>query len=496
MMRRRGSYLIWFSLLFLLGALVLLVLQLVSFSRVRTNFPQGLVIAGVPVGGLDRLGASQRLLAAYTTPVEMHYGEAVIQIEPGVVEFELDIESMLAAADLQRTDQSFWLGFGDYLLGQQSSPEPVPLRASYSEERLRTYLEGEIKPRYDQPALSPRPAVGTVNFIPGLPGTTLDVDGAVTLIEGALFSTSARTVDLPLARTSPPRLSFDNVGVLLRQTIDVYEFDGLVGVYLLDLQTAQETHFAYQQGEYLSVQPDVAFTAASIIKIPIMVSVFERIDGATADSETINLLEGMIIRSGNDPADWVMQRVIDNTFGPLEVSADMQTLGLENTFLAGHFYFGAPLLQAFETPANSRLDVNTDPDRYNQTTTSDIGMLLADIYQCAQNGGGSLAAIWGTAISQQECQTMINYLVRDKLPSLLTAGLPEGTQIAHKHGWITNGAGTINTIGDAGIIYTPGGNYVMVVFLYHPVQLVWEASNELVTKLSESVFNYYNLPQQ
>ena len=494
-MRRRGSYLIWISLLFLLAALVLTVLQLVQFSRVRTNFPQGLVIADVPVGGLDRQEAAERLLSVYTTPVELHYADAVIQVEPGVVEFALDIESMLAAADLQRTEQSFWLGFGDYLLGRQSSPEAVPLRATYSEGRLRTYLEGEVKSRYDQPAQSPRPAVGTVNFIPGVPGTTLDVDGAVTIIERALFSTSQRTVELPLARTAPPRLSFDNIEVLLRQTIDSYGFDGLAGVYLLDLQTAQETHFAYQQGEYFSIQPDVAFTAASIVKIPIMVSIFSRIDSANADSETIRLLEQMIELSGNDPADWVMQRVIDNTLGPLQVTADMELLGLANTFLAGHFYIGAPLLQAFQTPGNSRLDINTNPDPYNQTSTSDIGMLLTDIYECAQTGGGTLVAVWGNAITQQECQTMITYLVRNKLPSLLTAGLPEGTQIAHKHGWVSYD-GLINTIGDAGIIYTPGGNYVMAVFLYHPVQLVWDPSNELIAKLSESVYNYYNLPQQ
>lgn len=494
--RRRGPSLIWLSMLFLLSALVLTTLQLVRYSRIRTNFPAGLVIAGVPVGGLDRQQAAARLLEVYTTPIELHYGEAVIQMEPGVVEFSLDIESMLAAADLQRTEQSFWGGFRDFLLGQQTAPAAVPLRATYSEERLRAYLSLEISSRYDQPALSPRPAVGTVSFIPGVPGTTLDVDGAITQIERALFSTTQRVVELPLARLPPPRLSFDNVGVLLRQTVDTHDFDGLVGVYLLDLQTAQEIHFVYQQGEYLSVQPDVAFTAASLIKIPILVSVFQRVDLNSADTETIRLLEQMIERSGNDPADWVMQRVIDPTLGPLFVTEDMRQLGLQSTFLAGHFYVGAPLLQAFETPANTRLDVNTNPDPYNQTTPSEIGMLLADIYQCARNGGGALRAVWGDSITPEECQTMINYLVRNKLPSLLTAGLPEGTQIAHKHGWVTNGVGVINTIGDAGIIYTPGGNYVMVVFLYHPVQLVWEPSNELVARLSESVYNYYNVPQQ
>jgi beta-lactamase class A len=78
---------------------------------------------------------------------------------------------------------------------------------------------------------------------------------------------------------------------------------------------------------------------------------------------------------------------------------------------------------------------------------------------------------------------------------LLTAGLPEATQIAHKHGWVTVN-GIINTIGDAGIIYSPGGNYIMVVFLYNPDQLIWEPSAALVSELSRAAYNYYNLPQQ
>ncbi len=492
--RRGSSFLTWISLLFFLAALVLTVLQLVRYSRIRANFPDGLVIAGVPVGGLDRQAAAERLLEVYATPVELRYSDAVIHLSPAVVGFELDMESMLAAADLQRVEQSFWSGFWDYLLGRQPRPDPVPLRASYSEERLRAYLTREIMPRYDQPATSARPAVGTVNFLPGTPGTALNVDEAVGLIENALFSTSQRSVDLPLVRTAPPRLPFNNLAVLLQQTIDLSGFEGLASVYLLDLQTAQEIHFAYRQGEYLSVQPDVAFSGTSIIKIPIMVSIFKRI-GENPDPEIIKLLEEMIELSGNDPADWLMQRVIDPNLGPLEVTEDMRQLGLENTFMAGYFYFGAPLLVAFETPANQRLDINTDPDLYSQTTTSDIGMLLADIYQCAQNGGGALIAVWGEAITQQECQSMITYLIRNKLPVLLTAGLPEGTQIAHKHGWITDGTGVIRTMGDAGIIYTPGGNYVMVVFLYDPVQLIWEEASGLIARLSQSVYNYYNLPQ-
>jgi beta-lactamase class A len=490
----RSPFLTWLSLVFILAALILTVLQLVAYSRARTRFPRGLVIAGVPVGGLDRQETANRLLEVYSVPVTLHYGEQVILLPPSVVGFELNMEAMLAAADLERVEQGFWPGFLDYLMGRRPPAASVPLTATYAEDRLRTYLQSEISPRYDKPATSPQPVVGTVNFIPGIPGTSLNEDESVALIEAALFSTTNRSVILPLVRTLPPKLGFENLRFFIAQSVDRAAFDGLVGVYLLDLQTAEEVHFVYEQGDFLSTEPDVAFTAASIIKIPIMVSIFERV-GDGVDAETIALLENMIELSGNDPADWVMERVIDPTLGPLFVTEDMQNLGLANTFLAGHFYLGAPLLVAYETPANQRVDVNTNPDLYNQTTPSDMGILLADIYQCAQDNGGALIAVSEGSVTQQECQAMISYLTRNRIGVLLEAGAPEGTQIAHKHGWVTNTAGIINTIGDAGIVYTPGGNYVMVVFLYHPDQLVWEPASELIAEISRAVYNYYNLEQ-
>jgi beta-lactamase class A len=190
-----------------------------------------------------------------------------------------------------------------------------------------------------------------------------------------------------------------------------------------------------------------------------------------------------------------MDLIIDPERAPLEVSDNMKALGLENTFLAGYFSLGSPLLEKFDTPANTRADINTDPDPYSQTTAADIGMLLEDIYQCAQTHGGAFNAVFPGEITQAECQTMITLLINNKLPSLLTAGIPEGTQIAHKHGWVSTN-GIINTIGDAGIIYTPGGNFVLVVFLNHPDQLVWEPASKLISELSRAVYNYYNIPQQ
>ena len=481
------------SVLLILVAIILTIFQLLQYSRVRAYLPSGLKIANVDVGGLDRTQAAQQLSEVYSVPVEMRYKGEAIHLNPDVVDFQLDIESMLAAADLERTEQPFWEGFIDFLWGRTTVPQEVPLRASYSEARLRDYLD-DIALRYDQPAIAATPIQGSVNFEAGIPGTALDPDGSVLLIENSLFSINNRILNLPLKRIEPSRPVFENLEILLKQTIDSSEFEGLAGIYLQDLKTNKELHFAYQNGEDLPVNPDIAFTASSIIKVPIMVSSFRRIDD-TSDTETMKLMEDVITKSGNESADWLMDREIDPTRGPLFVSDDMLELGLENTFLAGYFTLGSPLLAVVESPANQRTDISTDPDPYNQTTPSDMGMLLEDIYQCSKEGGSALIAAFPSEITQQECQHMNTLLINNRLPLLLTAGLPEGTQIAHKHGWVTTN-GVINTIGDAGIVYTLGGDYVLVVFLHNPEQLIWDPASLLVAELSRAVYNYYNLPGQ
>ena len=152
--------------------------------------PHGLTVAGVPIGGLDSQQAAERLLQAYAYPVEVHYGDAIIQIKPSTASFELDLETMLAAADLTRTGGDFWSGFWEYLWNRDPAAEAVPLRATIAEDRLRNYLQAEIAPRYDHPAAPAQPVPGTTSFTPGEPGQTLDVDRAVPLIEDALKQVS------------------------------------------------------------------------------------------------------------------------------------------------------------------------------------------------------------------------------------------------------------------------------------------------------------------
>ncbi len=467
-------------------------MQLISYSRIRSNFPKGLTIAGVPVGGLERQAAAQRLLVTFSTPVELRYNEGIIQIKPNVAGFELDLEGMLTAADLQRTSQPFWTGFWDYLWNQTIPTTEVPLKANVIQDRLRSYLQTEIAARYDTPPTPPIPIPGSTSFLPGKPGSELDIDRTVQIIETALRSPINRTINLSFENTSAPRPSFKNLEILLQQIITLNKFDGIVDIYVEDLQNNETIHFGYQNGTILPVEPDIAFSAESTIKIPIMVSIFRRVD-EPAPAGILNQIGLMIEQSGNDPADNLMEAVMAEGVAPLEVTQDMQMLGLQNTFLGA--YMAKPIfLQRINTPANDRVDIDTDPDPFSQTTPLDIGQLLGDIYTCSESGGGALMAAFPGKITQTECQQMVEFLANNQTVAiLLQAGLPEATTIAHKHAYATEADGLIHTMGDSGIIYTPGGNYIMSVFLHDPVQVVWDPSNRMVAELSQAVYNYFNV---
>lgn len=485
------------SIAFLSIAIVITVAALIGYSRTRNNYPAGMTIGGVPVGGVNPQVASERVLQVYSSPVEVRYGEAVIHVDPAVVGFELNMESMIAAADLARTGGSFWGGFWDYLWNRTPEPVEIPLSATLAEDRLVAYLQDEISARYDEPPTSAQPIPGSTTFTPGAPGRVLDIPRAVRLIEDTLRSPNNRSVALSFRESAPARPTIQNLEILLQQNILVSGFDGVIGVYLVDLQNGQDIHFAMDRGELISVNPDVAFTSSSTVKIPIMVSYFIKYGSAALDENISNLILDMIRKSENPPADRLMTD-LDSFRGPLVVTEDMKRIGLENTFLAGYFCSAeapCPLLQRISTPANQRTDVNTDPDVFNQTTPSDTGMLLADIYQCAESGGGALVAAYPQTINSKICQRMIDFLAADKIGVLIEAGVPEGTRVAHKHGWISEpSSGVIKNISDAAIVYTPGGNYVLVIYAYHPVQTVWEPVSTLFAQLSQTVYNFYNLP--
>ncbi len=416
----------------------------------------------------------------------------VFQASPADLGFNLDLDGMLSAANQEQTD-IYLAG----LLGLSSrrflcpGGHPAQLQPGRSQvarlfiragsaalqcsgnSRLRLtrvcWISSPVKAA--QPWMS-KPSVG--------------------LIQKAGLSLDHRSIDLPTTSTPPLPASIQNLEIFLKQTIRLSNYDGIAGVFLSDLQSNQEFTFVLNHGSEVDKPEAVSFTGASTIKIPIMISVMRRVP-ETPDAATVSRLEQMIAFSNNAASDWLMKNLLDPVRGPLKVTEDMQSLGLQNTFLAGFFALGSPLLQRYITPGNSRTDLSTQPDLYNQANPAEIGRLLKGIYQCAEKGQGELVTAFPGEITQSKCQVMVKYLKMDRMPYMIQYGLPDGTVTAHKHGWVSDAQNIIHDMSDAAIVYTPYGDYVLTIYLNKPDLLVFDDGNKLVGDLSKVVYNYFKV---
>lgn len=490
-MRKNGPNLLRLaSAAMLLAAVALFFVELLGYSRARSRNPVTMTIGGVPVGGLSQTEAMERLLQIYSTDVELLYGDHTIRLNPASVGFRLDTEVMLAAAEMGRSGADFWGGFWNYLWNRPGDPIAIPLRSEFSSNQLNEALR-DIATRYDEPATPAEPIPGRSQFTAGNPGRVLDISRSAELIAEIMNSPTNRRVNLPVVSTAPLRPTMTTLEILVKQIMDVSGFDGLAVVYVRDLRTGEEFHFAHYRGEDIATEPDIAFTAASVNKIGIMTAYYRYFD-PPFDEEIARWVKQMITESGNDPADWLMDRMetVGDLPGPLMVTETLhEDLGLENTFIVG-FYRPSNPLRLIRTPGNQRADISTRPDVYNQTSTADMGMLLTDIYACSQ-GGGTLLAVFPDEISPSECKEMLSILSENYLGSLIQAGVPDGTRVAHKHGYTSS---PLDMVCDAGIVYSPGGNYMISLFLWNDPEMIWEPTSRLVADISKSVYNYFNLP--
>ena len=492
-MRRGGpDFLRLISIGLLLGAVSLVFYELVAFSRERARLPDQLMIAGVPVGDLDKTAALERLLQIYSSPLELLYGDEVILLSPSSVGYRLDTEVMLAASELARTEVEFWSGFWDFLWNRPGEPTSIPLKSEFSQTELEMNLR-DIALRYDKPSKPAEPVPGSSTFSAGETGRVLDIARARELVGEILNTPVNRRLNLPVVSEAPPRPSLPTLQILLKQILEIDEFDGLAVIYLQEMQTGDELHFAILAGEEIDFEPDIAFTAASTIKIGVMTAFYRYFD-EPLDEEAERWLYEMIVKSGNATSDWLVERIEETDVfgnpGPVLVTNTLRDLGMESTYLGGYFRSGAPLLIQPQTSGNQRPDITTSPDPYNQTTASELATLLVDIYRCSQ-GGGALMAAFAGAISAEECDTMLDLLSQNKLGYLIEAGVPDGTRVSHKHGYTES---PLDYVIDTGIVFTPGGNYTLSIFFWNDPPMIWDPTARLISNLSRAIYNFFNPP--
>ena len=264
---------------------------------------------------------------------------------------------------------------------------------------------------------------------------------------------------------------------LLEQGFAPYT-DQFASVFVLDLTT----------GDTFTLNDGVAYSGMSLTKIPILAAYFQRHDGPLTPDEAFLVADTMMC-SENITTNQLLDQIGDGDAlrGAQRVTAFMQSLDLRGTFIL------RPYVIREDEPS---IDVGTiitgadqssaRPDRYNQIVPSDLGWLLAGVYQCAANETGLLMERYPNDFDAQECRQILYAMDANAINVFIEAGVPPGTPVLHKHGWIPD------THGDAGIVLGPDAAYVFVAALYGEDWLEFELSSPVIAELSRLAWNALN----
>lgn len=476
----------WTILILLASAVVAIILwQFTSFQDALARMPRGWTVAGAPVAGQKPQDIVLKLGAAFSQTVTLHYRDETLTLSPQEIDFTLNQTATLQTLDGARAQVgSGSEGFLYYLSQRVPPPRNIPAVTTFSEEKLRAFLTS-VSQNYDQPPTTAAPLIEELRFVPGQPGSELDVSASVPLIAAALQSATRRDVKLVVKTVPPipPKLR------LLRDLLDAYlkrNFNGQAGVYIKDLQT----------GEEIGLNENVAFSGFGLLKLPILIETYRRVNSRPDDATLQLVKETATSESDNTAANALLQRLGDNDAytGADRLNLSTRYLGLVDTFIATPYdqNVNPP---AIVTRANSRVDINTNPDPRMQTTPEDMGILLEMLYYCSK-GGGALMVAYPNAFTSDGCARLLNYLSQATLtdpnggaPMFIRAGLPAGTRVANKWGWDSE------TRTNAGIVFTPDGDFVLVIFLRQPNWGNWQLASPTMADITRTAYNYFTLPK-
>ncbi|MCA9907046.1 MAG: serine hydrolase [Anaerolineae bacterium] len=249
-------------------------------------------------------------------------------------------------------------------------------------------------------------------------------------------------------------------------------------LFVMDLQT----------GEAFSFGGEFAFSGMSINKIAVLTEFYGQIDVTPNDAEAYDIVEAMTC-SENTSTNNLLTVIGGGSpyTGARQVTQRLQSLGLENTFIVAPYTPDERIApEPVTLPVTNVDQTRTEPDPSNQMEVNEVGALLGSLYQCAINENGPLLEEYPDNFTPAECRQILNTMSNNRINALIEMGVPEGTRVAHKHGWIDD------THGDAGIVFTPGGDFAIVAAVHNPVWMNFEESFPLISEITREVYNYFN----
>lgn len=218
--------------------------------------------------------------------------------------------------------------------------------------------------------------------------------------------------------------------------------EGKYGIFIKNLKT----------GEKFSLNDNQTFKPGSLYKLKLMVLVFEQIkEGKLSEDEVLTA----DIKELND---FFKIPKEDAEFADGTIDFTIKS-ALEQMIVISHNYAAMALTK--KTKAN-----NLAAD----TTPKEIASFFEDLYS-------------GRIIDGDYSKRMLELLSRQKINDRIPKYLPEEIKIAHKTGDIDFFEH------DGGIVFTPKGDYIIVVFSESRIP---DAAGRKIAELSKGVYEYFN----
>ncbi|RCJ30460.1 serine hydrolase [Nostoc punctiforme NIES-2108] len=234
------------------------------------------------------------------------------------------------------------------------------------------------------------------------------------------------------------------------------------GIFFLDLDT----------GNYIDINGEKRFAAASTIKFPLLVALFQEIDAGR-----IKLTDKLVMRRDLKVGEsGIMQyKPIGTKFSVLETATLMMTIS-DNTatnLVLDRLGGAAKVSQRFRSwglQNTAMRNLLPDIGGTNTTSSKDLVRLAALVSN-------------NRLLSPTSRNQVLGIMRRVKTNSLLPAGIGQGATIAHKTGTLRF------IIGDAGIIQMPNGkSYLAGVLVQRPNYD--PKAGDFVREVSRRVYNY------
>ncbi len=242
------------------------------------------------------------------------------------------------------------------------------------------------------------------------------------------------------------------------------------GIYLVDLDNKN----------YVNLRGSNVFSAASTIKVPVLVAFFEDVDAGKIRLDEKLAVTKEVIGGGSG---YMQYKEIGTKYSALHTATDMIRVS-DNTatnMLIQRLGGADVLNQRFaEWGLNNTVIRNPLPDLTGTNTTSpeDLGNLLIKINR-------------GDLISLRSRDRLLEIMRKTTTRTLLPQGLEKGATIAHKTGDIRP------SLGDVGIIDMPNGKrYVASVLVKRPDND--PQAKILIQKISQTAYQhlkFYRGPQ-